>query len=316
MNEHKQILINQNYIGWRYDAAIADLLSDYSRTKISTLIKQGDISINGKKIIGKERIKQKIFIDLIVQNNTNQKWQADDIKLDIIDEDEHILVINKPSGLVTHPGAANLDKTLANALLHYLPQLRQVDRAGIVHRLDKETSGLLVVAKTPLAQQQLIKQLQNHQVKRQYLAICYGHIIAGDSINKALGRHPKDRTKYAVLEIGGKDAITHYRIATRFANHTLVKVKLETGRTHQIRVHLAYIGHSLVADKVYGKGVYFAKNIANEVKMAIINMTRHCLHAQKLELIHPQTKQLRKWQSKMPTDMENFLQKLTKYDLA
>lgn len=312
--QQEQLLINQHYIGWRYDAAIADLMPEYSRSKISTWIKAGYATFNQTSISGKEKIKQTGIIDILIENQDKQNWQAEDIELNIIDEDEDILIINKPAGLVTHPGAGNMQHTLANALLHYQPELSQLDRAGIVHRLDKETSGLLVVAKTQLAQHSLIRQLQSHQVYREYIAICYGHMIAGGTLDKPIGRHPKNRIKQAVNTINGKKAITHYRILERFKHHSMISVVLETGRTHQIRVHLDNLGHSLVGDKLYGKNIAYAKGASIEFKQALKSVKRHCLHAKTLTLIHPKSNQEKTWQTELPYDIKHFLTQLKQYN--
>lgn len=311
--ESQQLLVNQSYIGWRFDAAIADLLPEYSRAKVSVWIKNGWALMNGVVVIGKERIKQTGTINIALDLSPVYSWHAQNIALDVIYEDEHIMVINKPAGLVTHPGAGNKHNTLANGLLHFDPSLDQLDRVGIVHRLDKDTSGLLVVARSQLAQKSLIKQLQTHTVVREYNAIVYGHLIAGDSIDAPIGRHPKDRIKQTVVETG-KQAITHYRIIERFKHHTLVKVMLETGRTHQIRVHLSHIGHGLVADKQYGRGLHLPKRASDELKNALKKMPRHCLHAKKLSLTHPQTQETLSWQVKLPDDMLSLISVLQQYD--
>lgn len=313
--EIRQILLKQSHIGWRYDVAIARLVPEYSRSKISTWLKAGLATTLGRTIIGKERIKQVSTIDLVIKNQLVQNWQAEAITLNIIAKDDHIILVNKPAGLITHPGAGNTHNTLANALLYYDPQLAQLDRAGIVHRLDKDTSGLLVVARSRLAQKSLVQQLQNHQIYRQYVAICCGNMIAGGTINKAIARHPKDRTKQAIDELSGKPAISHYRILERFKNHTLISVILETGRTHQIRLHLSHIGHGLVADKVYGKGLYYPKGASHELRAAIKTVPRHCLHAQKLSLVHPKTHKKIAWQTELPADMIDFLTQLRQYDV-
>lgn len=312
--ETVQLLLNQNFIGWRHDAAIAHLLPDYSRVKVSSWIKNNKALIAGKPVIGKERIRQVSTVEITINITPSHQWHAQDIAIEVVYQDEHIIVINKPAGLVTHPGAGNMNGTLANALLHFDGSLSELDRAGIVHRLDKDTSGLMVVARSQLAQKSLIKQLQSHTVAREYNAIIYGYLIAGGTVNANIGRHPRDRIKQAVLEMGGKPAISHYRIIKRFVHHTLVKVFLETGRTHQIRVHLSHIGHGLVADKQYGKGLYFPKGADEALKQGVKDMPRHCLHAKKLTLIHPKTQEEMSWQTPMPADMKTFLSILQQHD--
>lgn len=316
--ETVEILINQTYIGWRFDAALADLLPDYSRAKISAWIKNGHASMNDNVINGKDKIKQLGLIKLGIDTSPSHHWCAQDIDIDVVYEDEHIIVVNKPAGLVTHPGAGNTHSTLANALLNYDSSLSELDRAGIVHRLDKDTSGLMVIARSQLAQKSLIKQLQKHTVAREYMAMVHGHMISGGTIDAPIGRHDKDRIKQAVKVVGGKPAITHYRVIERFKHHTLLKVILETGRTHQIRVHMAHISYGLVSDKQYGRGlqgVYFPKGSSDELKAGLKAVPRHCLHSKKLSLIHPKTLEPLSWKSKTPQDIEDLLSVLRQYDV-
>ena len=313
-SEQISLLLNQTYIGWRYDAAIADLLPDYSRAKISTWIKNGKACINNKVIVGKDKVKQIGTLNIIIDHSPSHHWHAQDIALEVVYQDEHIMIINKPAGLVTHPGAGNMHSTLANALLNFNPSLSELDRAGIVHRLDKDTSGLMVVANSHLGQISLIKQLQTHRVTREYLAIVQGFMVAGGTIDLPIGRHHKDRIKQAIKPIGGKPAVTHYRVIERFKNHTLIKAVLETGRTHQIRVHLSHIKHALVADKQYGRGLCFPKKANDELKAGLKSMPRHCLHAKKLSLIHPKTGQTMSWKSEIPDDINTLLTILRQYD--
>ena len=228
-------------------------------------------------------------------------------------DDEDIIVINKQFGLVTHPGAGNWTGTLANALLYYDSNLSRLDRAGIVHRLDKNTSGLMVIARNEKAQKYLVEQLQNHSVEREYSAIVYGHMIAGGTVDEPIGRDPRERVKQAVLS-SGKDAITHYRAIDRFKSHTHVKAILETGRTHQIRVHLSYVGHSLVGDPMYGGRVRFPKKASEELKEALLSFKRHALHSKKLTLIHPISGELMSWKAALPDDMKGLLEALKKFD--
>ena len=214
---------------------------------------------------------------------------------------------------MTHPGSGNWTGTLANALLYYDSSLFRLDRAGIVHRLDKNTSGLMVVSKNEKSQKFLVEQLQMHAVEREYSAIVYGHMISGGSIDEPLGRDPKDRVKQSVLS-NGKDALTHFRVIDRFKSHTHVKAILETGRTHQIRVHLSYIGHPLIGDPVYGGRVRFPKKASQELKIVLSNFHRHALHSKKLSLSHPVTGKLMSWKAELPDDMKELVNTLRKFD--
>ena len=272
------IIIPERMIGERLDSALSEMLPDYSRSKISIWIKSGDALINKKTFKPKDKAIGDEIVCLTLNQKQNNDWAAEDIPLNVVYEDEDIIVINKQFGLVTHPGAGNWTGTLANALLNYDPTLAKLDRAGIVHRLDKNTSGLMVIARNEKAQKYLVEQLQNHSVEREYSAIVYGHMIAGGTVDEPIGRDPKDRVKQAVLS-NGKDALTHYRAIDRFKSHTHVKAILETGRTHQIRVHLSYVGHPLVGDPIYGGRVRFPKKASDELKEALLSFKRQALHS-------------------------------------
>ena len=242
-----KIIIPDRLIGSRLDAAISEMLPELSRNKITSWIKSGEILINSNCFKPKEKVLGGEIIEMNVSPEENTNWIAEDIKLDIVFEDEEILILNKPSGLVTHPGAGNTHGTLANGILFARPELSQLDRAGIVHRLDKDTSGLMVVAKTEHSKLSLIKQLESHSVSREYTAIVYGSMVTGGMVDEPIGRDSTNRQKQAVTK-SGKPAITHYRVIEKFKNFTLIKAILETGRTHQIRVHMSHIGHSLLGD--------------------------------------------------------------------
>ena len=308
-----QIIIPNRMTGVRLDASLAEMLPDYSRSKITAWIKSGDALISGKIF----KPKDKVSGDEIVFLNLNQKqsndWTAEEIPLNIVYEDEDIIVINKQFGLVTHPGAGNWNGTLANALLYYDPTLSRLDRAGIVHRLDKNTSGLMVIARNEKSQRYLVEQLQSHLVDREYSAIVDGHMIAGGTVDEAIGRDPKDRVKQAVLS-SGKAAITHYRAIDRFKSHTHVKAILETGRTHQIRVHLSHVGHPLIGDPMYGGRVRFPKKASEELKEELLSFKRQALHSKKLSLIHPISGESMSWKAPLPDDMLMLLEVLKKFD--
>jgi 23S rRNA pseudouridine1911/1915/1917 synthase len=253
------------------------------------------------------------MVMLSLNKKQNNEWSAENIALNIVFEDEDIIVINKQFGIVTHPGAGNWTGTLANALLYYDPSLSKLDRAGIVHRLDKNTSGLMVIARNEKSQKYLVEQLQSHLVDREYSAIVYGHMIAGGTVDEPIGRDPKDRVKQAV-SMSGKDATTHYRAIDRFKSHTHVKAVLETGRTHQIRVHLSYVGHSLIGDPMYGGRVRFPKKASEELKEALLNFKRQALHSKKLTLTHPISGESMSWKAPLPDDMLELLEVLKKFD--
>jgi len=308
-----QIIIPNRMKSERLDVAIAEMLPDYSRSKITSWIKSGDALIGGRIFKPKDKVNGGEIIFLTTKQKQNNKWLAEDIPLNIVFEDEDIIVVNKEYGLVTHPGAGNWSGTLANALLHYDSSLAKLDRAGIVHRLDKNTSGLMVIARNEKSQKKLVEQLQTHSVAREYSAIVYGHMIAGGLINEPIGRDPKDRIRQAILS-SGKNAITHYRVIDRFRNHTHVKAILETGRTHQIRVHLSHIGHPLVGDPMYGGRVRFPKKASDQLKKELLSFKRQALHSKKLTLNHPSSGEKLTWRATLPDDILKILDTLNKYD--
>ena len=308
-----QIIIPKRMEGERIDIALAKMLPEFSRSKITAWIKSGEAVIYGKKFKPKDKVSGDEVIILSANRNQNTIWLAEDIPINVIFEDEDIIVLNKQFGLVTHPGSGNWSGTLANALLHYDSSLEALDRAGIVHRLDKNTSGLMVVAKNQKSQKSLVEQLQNHSVSREYSAIVYGHMISGGTINEPLGRDPNDRVKQTVLR-NGRDAITHYRVIDRFKSHTHVKAILETGRTHQIRVHLSHIGYSLVGDSIYGGRVRYPKRANESLKNELLNFKRQALHSKKLTLKHPKSGELLSWKIPLPEDMIKLLNVLKEFD--
>jgi len=307
------IIIPERMAGDRLDVALSEMLPDYSRSKITTWIKSGDALINNKAFKPKDKVNGSQVVMLSLNKKQNNDWSAENIALNIVFEDEDIIIINKPFGLVTHPGAGNWNGTLANALLYYDPELSKLDRAGIVHRLDKNTSGLMVIARNEKSQKYLVEQLQSHSVAREYSAIVYGHMISGGSINDPIGRDPKDRIKQAVSS-NGKDATTHYRVIDRFKSHTHVKAILETGRTHQIRVHLSHIGYPLLGDSMYGGRVRFPKKASEILKESLLGFKRQALHSKKLTLNHPSTGELMSWKSPLPDDMLKLLNILSEFD--
>ena len=308
-----KIIIPERFAGQRIDTALSDMLPDYSRSKISSWVRSGMATIKGKPFKPKDKADGEEIVTLSIIKEPSVEWSAENIKLDIVYQDEDIIVVNKPPGLVTHPGSGNWTGTLANALLHYDSGLQNLDRAGIVHRLDKNTSGLMVVARSEVAQKYLSEQIQEHQVSREYSAIVYGHMISGGTIDEPIGRDPKDRIKQAVVD-NGKIALTHYRVIDRFSHHTHVKAVLETGRTHQIRVHMSHIGHPLVADPMYGGRLRFPKKADEKLKDALKGFNRQALHSRKLALKHPVSGELMSWEAPLPKDLQQLLEVLSVYD--
>ena len=309
------IVIPNRLIGQRIDSALATMLPDYSRSKITSWVRSGRALVNDKVFKAKEKVNGGEVVALSIIQEKSNAWLGEDIPIDVVYEDDDIIVLNKPVGLVTHPGAGNWTGTLANALLHYEPALATLDRAGIVHRLDKNTSGLMVVARSELAQKNLVEQLQTHVVSREYSAIVYGHMISGGSVDAPIGRDPKDRIRQAVVEEGeGKEAVTHYRVIDRFKHHTHVKCILETGRTHQIRVHMAYVEHPLIADPMYGGKIRFPKKAEEALKDVLKGFNRQALHAKKLTLMHPISGEEMSWKAPLPKDLDDLLKALAKFD--
>jgi 23S rRNA pseudouridine1911/1915/1917 synthase len=300
-------------LGLRLDVALSEMLPDYSRSKITAWIKSGDALIEQKTFKPKDKSNGMEVIELKISKSQNNDWSAEDIPLSIVFEDGDIIVVNKPAGMVTHPGAGNRNGTLANALLHYDSNLKLLDRAGIVHRLDKDTSGLLVVARNEKSQKNLVEQMQMHSVSREYSAIVYGHMVAGGTVDEPISRDSRDRVKQAVSK-SGKEARTHYRVIDRFQNHTHIKAVLETGRTHQIRVHMSHIGYPLIGDPIYGGKVRFPKKASEELKVALKNFNRQALHAKKLSLTHPSSGSTLSWKVPIPDDMLAILEVLSMYD--
>jgi 23S rRNA pseudouridine1911/1915/1917 synthase len=299
--------VPESSCGSRLDQIAAELFPEYSRSRLKSWILDGSLTVDGAKGKPKQKLVGQELLLLNAEIEAVGEWEAEDIPLDIVYEDETILVVNKPAGLVVHPGAGNGAGTLLNALLHHCPLLETIPRAGIVHRLDKETTGLMVVAKTLAAHNDLVKQLQARTVKRQYQAVIHGTLTGGGKVDAPMGRHPQARTKMAVVASGGKEAITHYRLVKRFRNHMHIRLQLETGRTHQIRVHMAHLGHPLVGDPVYGGRLKLPKGATPELIDQLRNFGRQALHAAELGLVHPDTHEEMLWQVPLPDDMVNLL---------
>jgi len=300
-------IVPEEMMGKRLDFAATELFPGYSRSRIQSWIKSGALTLDGETAKSKEKVLGGEKLILLAEQEEQGDWEAEDIPLDIIFEDDHILVINKPAGLVVHPGAGNRSGTLLNGLLFHNPDLVNVPRAGIVHRLDKDTTGLMVVAKTLEAHADLVAQLQERTVSREYEAVVAGVMTGGGKVEAPMGRHPRQRQKMAVVDFGGKEAITHYRVIKRYPNHTHVRLKLETGRTHQIRVHMAHIGYALVGDTTYAGRMKIPKNASAELLELLRNFGRQALHATQLGLIHPMTGEYLEWQVERPQDIKALL---------
>lgn len=290
----------------RLDQVVASLCPQYSRSQLQKWIKSGQVLVDNKPLKPKERLTGGEQIIIHATQEVQTRSEAEEMPLDIVYEDDNILVLNKPADLVVHPGAGNWSGTLVNGLLHYDPKLEYLPRAGIVHRLDKDTTGLMVVAKTLEAHNSLVEQLQERDVSREYLALVQRPVIAGGTLEGNIGRHPIDRLKMAVIE-GGKEAITHYRVEERFRHHTLLRVALETGRTHQIRVHLTANNMPIVGDQLYGGRPRVPAGISGELREALQTFPRQALHATRLGLVHPLTEEALEWEAPVPADMEALL---------
>jgi len=300
--------------GERLDKVLATFYPELSRSRLQEWIKSGQVKVNGE-LQRKPKTSMLVGDQIQVEPQFEQQgdWQATPMALDIVYEDEHILIINKPAGLVVHPAPGHENDTLVNGLIHYRAEQNLLPRAGIVHRLDQDTSGLLVVAKTPEAHAALVEQLQRREFAREYLALVHGILVAGDSIDLPIGRHPHNRKKMAVVS-HGKEAVTHFRIEEKFADFTLLRVKLETGRTHQIRVHMAYLKHPLVGDPLYGNKNRKPKGMSEDFASVFDAFKRQALHAERLGLSHPVSGEWMQWQTPLPQDFTQLLSAVREFD--
>jgi 23S rRNA pseudouridine1911/1915/1917 synthase len=299
--EFRELRVPVQCSGLRLDLALVELMPDHSRNRLQQWIKAGEVLVNGSVATPKTVVHEADRLTLLWDESEHAlQLVAQPMDLEVVYQDEDLLVLNKPAGLVVHPGNGNLSGTLQNGLLAYDGALAHVPRCGIVHRLDKDTCGLMVVARTLLAHGQLIEQLQQRTVRRRYWAVVTGSLYDDGTVEAPIGRHPTQRTRMAVVSHGGKEAITHYRVVERMPFHTLVECSLETGRTHQIRVHMQHLGHPLVGDPVYG-GRPQALDAAS--KEAIARLGRQALQAWQLALNHPRSGQLMQWEIPMAADM-------------
>jgi len=301
-------VVPESLDGARLDQIAANLFSEYSRGRLQTWIKEGCLLVNSHQLRSKDKLTAGDVLVLITELPAPEEghWQAEPVQLDIVFEDDDILVLNKPAGTVVHPAAGNRSGTLMNGLLHYCPALQNLPRAGIVHRLDKDTTGLMVVAKTLQAHHRLVRQLQKREVSRQYESVVLGVLTAGGTVDEPLGRHPVMRKKRAVIQ-SGKESVTHYRVISRFRAHTHIQCQLETGRTHQIRVHMTHIRHPLVGDPVYGGRLNIPGGCSPQLAAILREFKRQALHAARLGFIHPITGDEVSWEVPLPDDMLNLL---------
>jgi len=309
------LTIPSEHAGQRLDQALAALLPDYSRSRMKAWIEGGEVRVDGAILRPRDKVSGGEEVRITAQLPEESRAAPQAIPLVLVHEDKHVFVVDKPAGLVVHPGAGNPDQTLQNALLALDPRLAALPRAGIVHRLDKDTSGLLIVARTLPAHTALVRMIGDRDVHRGYEAICRGVMTAGGTVDAPIDRHPTDRVRMAVRD-GGREAVTHYRVIKRFRAHTHVRVQLETGRTHQIRVHLAHAGFPIVGDKVYGGRLTLPKGVSETLRQALRDFPRQALHAARLQFDHPVTGKPIECVSPLPPDMRGLLDLLAAEDRA
>ena len=311
----RQATVPDEAAGRRFDAVLADLFPEYSRSRLAAWIKSGDALLAGQAARPRDPVRGGETVTLAAVAEVQTEAVPEDIPLDILYEDADLFVLDKPAGLVVHPGAGNPAGTLVNALLHRDPGLAVLPRAGIVHRLDKDTSGLMVVARTLPAHTALVEQLSSREVHRQYLAIVVGSMVSGGTVNAPIDRHSRDRIRMSVRE-EGRDAVTHYRMRERFRAHTALECRLETGRTHQIRVHMTHIKYPIIGDPLYGGSLKLPKGATDELIAALRGFKRQALHAEVLEFQHPTSGEPLRVAAPVPADMLGLLKALRDDDLA
>ena len=298
--------IPERLAGLRLDQALAEMFPDYSRSRLASWLKAGAVLVDGESRRPKDRVEGGESVELRVARETMVADRAEPLSLDIAHEDASLLVINKPAGLVVHPGAGNPTGTLLNGLLHHHPALAELPRAGIVHRIDKDTTGLMLVAKTLEAHTALVRMLADREITRRYRAVCRGVLTGGARIDAPIGRHRVDRTRMAITD-GGRPAVTHFTVDERYRAHTSVDIKLDTGRTHQIRVHFAHRGNPLVGDPVYGGRLALPKGASDELIAALRAFKRQALHAAQLEFAHPDSGETVRVEAPLPDDLAGLI---------
>ena len=308
-----EIVIPEKFKGKRLDLALSKLFPEHSRSRIQSWIKAGEVEVNNSKYKQRNVVNSGDIIKINTTLKSIDKHQAEHISLDVIHEDKAIIILNKPAGLVVHPGAGNQKHTLVNALLHFDEKLDVLPRAGIIHRLDKDTTGIMIIARTIESYTYLVNELQKRNIKRNYKAIICGQLVAGGVIENKIGRHPVHRTKMAVTD-KGKLATTHYRIIKKFQHYTYLDIQLGTGRTHQIRVHMNNEKHPIIGDPLYGKNTFIKKGINASLREFIKNFKRQALHAYNLEFTHPTSKKIISLKAELPDDINNLIKILEMYD--
>jgi len=301
--------VPEQLAGMRLDQALAALLPDFSRARVQGWLREGRVQVDDRPRRPRDRVRGGEWVEVRGHLPEDERWEPQALPLTLLHEDPDLLVVDKPCGLVVHPAAGNPDRTLVNALLHHDPGLAALPRAGVVHRLDKDTSGLLVVARSPRAHRSLVDQIKARTVRREYLAVAVGVLTSGGTVEAAIGRHPTERTRMAVVP-GGRPAVTHYRVVERFRAHTHLRVRLETGRTHQVRVHMAHLRHPLVGDPVYGGRPRLPAGCLPALAETLRGFRRQALHAIRLELTHPATGARLAWESPVPEDLRRLLEAL------
>lgn len=309
--EKRAITIPEEHAGERLDKVLAGVWPEYSRSRLQAWIRNGSITVDGAGVSPRLTVNGGEQVELLYEPVEETGAEPEAIPLDIVHEDEALIVVNKPAGLVVHPGAGNPAGTLQNALLHHAPELRHVPRSGLVHRLDKDTTGLIVVARTEQAHTLLSAAMKDREIGREYCAVVCGVLTAGGEVSAPLGRHPRDRKRMSVRQ-GGRIAVTHYRVLERYRAHSYLRLRLETGRTHQIRVHMQHIRHAIVGDPVYGQRLALPAGATEELKTALQGFKRQALHARRLTMIHPVSKKPCEWAAPVPPDMQGLLDALSK----